>query len=413
MWTLAGNLTYSGCQWGMLVAIAKLGTVEGVGYFGLAFAITAPIIIFANMQLCVVAGTDTKRDYLFSDYLGLRIITTIIALPAMIGFGVISGSDRESVLIIIVIGVAKAIESMSDIVYGPCYQQERLERVAISMILKGLISLATLCTVMYVTRSILYASISLAISWAIIVVLYDIKSPAVIARMARESHIAMVEDLNMHPHFNWPKLRKLLTLALPLGFVTMLGSLTLNGPRYFIEWCFGKHDLGIFVALAYLMAAGNTIFTALGQSTMPRMSKYYAAKDFRAFKKLLVKQVAFAAMLTVCGVLLVSMAGQWLLSVIYKPEYATHQTEFIWLTLGTGIGFIGGYLGQGVTAARAYRHLTISSVTITASAILISWMLIPKFGILGAAWTTGLVGVVSCIMPIIILITLLRKEACS
>jgi O-antigen/teichoic acid export membrane protein len=266
---------------------------------------------------------------------------------------------------------------------------------------------------MYITHSILYASVSLAISWAIIVVLYDIKSPAVIAKLARESRIAMVEELNMHPHFDWPKLKKLMILALPLGFVTMLGSLTLNGPRYFIEWCFGKHDLGIFVAMAYLMAAGNTIFAALGQSTMPRMSKYYSAKDFSAFKKLLAKQVGFAALLTVCGVLLACVAGQWLLSVIYKPEYATRQTEFVWLTLGTGIGFIGGYLGQGVTATRAYRRLMISSVTITSLAILISWLLIPKFGILGAAWTTGLVGVVSCIIYIIILIMLLRKEARS
>ena len=34
-WTLTGNVVYAGCQWGMLMAIAKLGTPAMLGQFAL------------------------------------------------------------------------------------------------------------------------------------------------------------------------------------------------------------------------------------------------------------------------------------------------------------------------------------------------------------------------------------------
>jgi hypothetical protein len=34
-WTMVGNFVYAGCQWGMLMVLAKLGTPEIVGTFAL------------------------------------------------------------------------------------------------------------------------------------------------------------------------------------------------------------------------------------------------------------------------------------------------------------------------------------------------------------------------------------------
>src|SRR5580700_4270976 len=79
-WTLAGYAVYAGCQWGMLVALAKLGTPAMVGQFALGLAATAPLLMFANLQLRTVLATDTRGEYAFSDYLGLRLSSTLLAL---------------------------------------------------------------------------------------------------------------------------------------------------------------------------------------------------------------------------------------------------------------------------------------------------------------------------------------------
>ena len=50
-WVLAGNLVYAACQWGMIVALAKLGSSYMVGQFSLGLAIATPVLMFTNLHL--------------------------------------------------------------------------------------------------------------------------------------------------------------------------------------------------------------------------------------------------------------------------------------------------------------------------------------------------------------------------
>lgn len=79
-WTFVSNVVYAACQWGMLVVIAKLGSPEMVGQFTLGLAVTAPVMLFTSLHLRAVQATDAKQQYIFGDYLGLRLISTGLAL---------------------------------------------------------------------------------------------------------------------------------------------------------------------------------------------------------------------------------------------------------------------------------------------------------------------------------------------
>src|ERR1700761_4467989 len=79
VWTFAGNIVYSGCQWGGLVVLAKLGSPELVGEYSLGLAIAMPVLMFAMLQLRPVIASDVREEYRFGDYLGFRILTTIVA----------------------------------------------------------------------------------------------------------------------------------------------------------------------------------------------------------------------------------------------------------------------------------------------------------------------------------------------
>jgi O-antigen/teichoic acid export membrane protein len=67
-WALAGNVVYAGCQWGMLMVLAKLGSTEMVGRFALGLAITAPVITFVKFDLRAIQATDIQGIYSFRDY---------------------------------------------------------------------------------------------------------------------------------------------------------------------------------------------------------------------------------------------------------------------------------------------------------------------------------------------------------
>jgi O-antigen/teichoic acid export membrane protein len=141
-WTLAGNVVYAGCQWGMLVVLAKFGSPEKVGQFALGLAVTAPIIMFSNLQLRAIQATDARREYRFGHYLALRLATMALALFVIVG---IACTYRlESALVILAVGLSKAFESLSDVVYGLLQFHERMDRIALSMMIKGPLSLAAL-----------------------------------------------------------------------------------------------------------------------------------------------------------------------------------------------------------------------------------------------------------------------------
>ena len=414
-WTFVGNVVYAVCQWGMLVVLAKLGSPEMVGQFTLGLAVTAPVILFTNLHLRVVQSTDVRQEYVFGDYLGLRLISTGLALLIIAGITLTAGYRWETSLVIVVVGMAKALESISDVFYGLIQQHERMDRIGISMMMKGPLSLLFLGLGIYITRSVLWGAVGLTVAWAIVLLGYDIRSAALMLntyqikiQSERLGEPAMA-TVALRPRGHWGTLRKLVWLALPLGFVMMLISLNINIPRYFIERYLGARDLGIFAAISYLMVVGNMVVNALGESASPRLAKYYAARDSIAFRTLLLKLVGFAALVGGVAVVVALVAGRQILILLYQPEYAQHTNLFVWLMVAAGISYIASFLGYGMTAARYLRiQLPVFILVVTTSSTACLWLL-PTFGLQGAAIALLLGAIIQAVMSLGVIIHALYK----
>lgn len=388
-WIFAGNVIYAACQWGMLVVLAKLGSPEMVGQFTLGLAVTAPVVMFANLQLRVIQATDAKHQYVFGDYLGLRLISSGLALVAILAIALAAGYRRETTLVILVVGLAKVVESISDVIHGLIQQHEQMDRIAVSMMLKGSLSLLLLSAGVYLTGSVLWGTLGLAIAGAVVLASYDLRSGAIVLNSFSTSQNQKNLDFNsaiaLRPRWHLRTLAKLLWLALPLGFVMMLISLNVNIPNYFIERYLGERELGVFAAIAYLMVAGNMVVQALADSSSPRLAKYYAAGNSKAFRTLLLKLAGVGALLGGTGVLVAIVAGREILTLLYRPEYAVHTELFVWLMVVAGIGYVSSFLGHGMTAARYLRiQCPLFALTTSITAIACLW-LIPTYGLRGVA----------------------------
>lgn len=395
-WTFGGNVIYAASQWGMLIVIARLGTPELVGKFSLALALTAPIMLLSNLQLRGIQTSDAERRFAFRDYLSLRFITTILAL--LISIGVASlGIYVDSRSLIIAVALAKSCESISDVFYGLLQQNERMDIIAQSLILRGLLSLATLTAIMYLTSSLLWGVIAMTISWAVILLLFDIpRSTGITYQLNQIQRDA--------PRTSSPskRLTSLVVLALPLGITMLLVSLNTSIPRYFIEHDLDTYTLGIFSALSYVLIAGRTIITALGHSASPRLAKFYAARDKHAFRSLASKLIGVGALLGICGIAASIIAGKLLLSMIYGPEYGAYNHVFVLLMTASGIIYIASFMGYIMTAA---QYFSIQAPLFT-GVVLISglacWLLVPTYGMTGAALAAIISAVVQLILTALV-----------
>jgi O-antigen/teichoic acid export membrane protein len=163
-------------------------------------------------------------------------------------------------------------------------------------------------------------------------------------------------------------------------------SLNVNIPRYFIQRDLGAGLLGVYAAVGYVLIAGTTLITSVGQAASPRLAKYYASGDKTAFLKLVKLLILVGSLLALAAILLVEVGGRDFVIFVYGHEYAGNLDFFRLLTIAAGIGFIGSFIGYAVTAARyffAQAPLYAGVVALTAAGCA---LLIPHYGLTGAGW---------------------------
>jgi O-antigen/teichoic acid export membrane protein len=415
LWTLIGNVIYAACQWGMLVALAKLGTPQLVGEFALAMAITAPIVLGAGLSLRSVQATDAASEYPFGDYLLVRLLTTAAAGAVIVGIVWFSHYGWHKAAIILVVGLAKAFESISDIFYGLLQQHERMDRIAASMMIKGPLSLVALGAAIYLSGDLLLGVCGLAAAWLLLLIVYDARNGASVLKAApnlEHTPVKFGSALARRLQVSWrPRALLALTLlALPVGIVMAIVSFNTNIPRYFIEHDLGAWDLGIFAAVAYPLAAGTIVVNALGQSAAPRLARYYADRDYRAFSSLIRKLLCLDLAIGVSGILLIWWAGRPILLLLYRPEYANSTGVFLWLGVAAGISYLASLLGYAMTAARYFRaQLPVFLIATLVTAVGCT-ILVPRYQLSGAAMAMILAAISQAIGSVAVITHALRSQ---
>jgi len=370
-WMFAGTAVYAGCQWGCLAALAKLGTPAVVGLFALGLAVAAPLLQFAGLQLRAVQATDAAGAFAFGDYLGLTLLTTGLAVVLLGGASLAFGG--EAGLTVLLVGVGKGFDGVGEAFFGLLQKRERLDRVARSLAVNGVLSLALLGAAVALTGSAAWAAGGWALASAL--TLCGCTIPAAL------------DSGPLRPRWRARRLLRLAWLALPLGFVLLLLSLNANLPRYFLERSRGAAELGVFAAAAYLVVVGNTAVAALGQSASPSLARCYESGDLAAYRGLLLRLLSAGALAAVVVVLAAVAAGPPLLALLYTPEYAADGLMIVWLAVAAGLGFVSSFLGYAMTAARRFRVQAALFGVVTVVTAAASALLIPRHGARGAALT--------------------------
>ena len=387
-WTLAGNAINAACQWGMLVSIAKLGTPAMVGQFTLGLAVAAPVFMLTSLQLRAVLATDVRNEYRLGHYIAPRMLGTAAGLILILTFALASHYRRDTAVVVLLVSAAKAVETLSDIIYGFWQKHERFDKIAMAMIGRGIGSVAIMAAVLYSTRSIAVACGAMALYWFVWLATYEYSG-------TRSLLASVSPGEALRTEWDMGKCRRLVVLSLPLGVVMLLISLNSNLPRYFVEHYCGEAGLGYFAAMAYAFVAGNTVMSAMGQSAMPRLARNFDSNR-PAFARLLKKMLLLGAAVGVLGIGVALLFGAAFLRLAYRPDYAQYSIVFSWLMVAAAVAYVGSMLGYGMTAARMFRPQVPLFVAATASTVLGCWLLIPRLGLAGGAYAVLIGSLVSC-----------------
>lgn len=376
LWAGTGHAIYLACQYGMLMAIAKLGTQADVGMFVLALAVTAPVIIMSQMQLRQLHVTDGPGEAAFGDYLTLRLVTTALALLAVAVVVLVAGYDRRMVAVTAAIALAKGFESVSDIAHGTLQREERMDVVARSLALKGICSLAVLVAVLAVARDLTIAVAAMAAVWGLVMIGYDL--PA-----ARRSSSNPDTRLVWRPAFA----RRLLRNGLPLAVTSGLVSLSGNLPRYFLDSFGGKDAVALFAVAATPLTVLGLANMAVSQATLPRAAQYFQTGCNSALVKLSGSIVALQVCAAALVAIVFALAGEWIMVLLFAREYASAGPIAALMAAGVALGGLGAYGSTILLAGRRF-HLHLWNISVVVAVQLpICYVLIRSAGVWGAGWS--------------------------
>jgi O-antigen/teichoic acid export membrane protein len=403
VWTFAGNGIYALCQWAAIVCLAKLGSVEMVGVFALALAITNPITFLANLQLRVLYVTDQKSKYPFGEILGLRLMLGAVAFVIMVAVCRAAGYSQNTTAVIMLVGVAFLIDSISENYYAIAQRRERMDRIALSQIFRGFLAVAALALIVRFTGNLAWAALGLVIGRILVFLTFDSArktfnlagSESPLETSGKSESTSFWK--RVVPLWNLRNQMRMLWVAIPLGIASILISVNINMPRYFIEHFRGPHELGIFSALTYIPTAMMMVATALGYAVFTPLSKMYSQGQVRKFKVLVAKIVAFCAAVGAVGLVICAFAGHRILLILYRPEYAEHLQLLLWLVVWGSIGAVAAILGYAMTATSHFREQVPLFSAVTLSSMVACYFLVPRFGGLGGAFAALLAIVVQLI----------------
>ncbi len=382
-WALKGNFLYAVSQWALLIVLAKLGGSEVVGRYTLGLAITAPIILLTGLQLRSLVATDVREEGRFRDYVRLRLLLSIIALAVVGGIVFSFNFTAGQAVVILLVGLAKILESGSDIFYGVMQKHERMDAIALSKIMRGIATVFVCWVTLSVTESLVAGLVSIVLVWALVLVLVD---------YPKACHLGAVSFKGMSEVFSrdgWTKARLLPLVwhALPLGVVSMLISYNNAVPRYLLESYHGEKALGYFAAIAYFSSVITITVEALGQAVLPRLAKYYEGEPPQ-YWRLLGRLSVAALVLGLLGVVGALAIGTDLLRLVYKPEFSMYGGLLVLVMVLGAFESLCSAVGVGLTAARVLRFQVPVQLVVVMATTSAGLRFIPEYGLAGAAWAS-------------------------
>jgi O-antigen/teichoic acid export membrane protein len=400
-WMFVGNAIYAGGQFATLMLLAKLVRPELVGQYALGLAVVYPVMMLTNMQLRAVMTSGACQQTNFGHYLSLRLLTTSLALVIIFGITQVLRYQWELTAVVVMVGIAYAIETISDVYYARLQLHDRMAEISKSLIARALLSVVGLAVATYVTGNLLWGVAGVGLARAIVLFGYDICERT---HGLGEQSKWFSRNEALKPRLNLRLQRELLWLSLPLGIVVLLTSLNSNVPSYFIKHALGERDLGIFSVIGFMISVGNMAVVSLGQSAFTRLARSYAAGNYVAFGLLLGKLLAFGATLGVSGMIISKLAGREILTLFFRPEYAERADLLPWIMAAGGVLFMAQFLGFGMTAAGYYNSQVVLNILANLSLLAACYWFVAREGLLGAIFAMLIAAIVQLAGSVMVLV---------
>ena len=388
-WLVGGNFVFAFSQWVILIFFARMTNQENLGQYALALAIVTPIFAVGNLQLrpLYILDVNSEQKYTYTHFYYLRLICSFIALACCLVLGLFF---NVSILVLLLVGLLKFFESYSDIIYAYYNAHDQTQLISKSLFLKGTLSVLAVAVGLYLfdfyTALILFLIVYLVV-WLFVDNLY-IQKTQEIKKMSLDLGI--------------------MKSAIPMGISLGIVTLQSNIPRLFLDQYASIEAVGIFTVLSYFIIVGSIFINSICQYLSPRLT--HAWNHNRAyFKKLLSMALLVAGGLGLIAIFLSYFMGEFVLNLVYGAKYVAYTDAFVLTMVAGFILYLATVLGYTLTAIGFIKQQVYLFSIVLIFSVLVSYLCIPEYGIVGGIYTLMVSYLVQCILSLLVVLFRLKE----
>lgn len=366
-WTFLSNIVLAGVKWLMLIALAKWLAPTDVGYYALGLAVASPLTFFANMKLrTLFVSADTPH---YTAYATARNIVGIIVM--LILFVIAYVLYYDAWLIIILIGMSKMLDLVSDFMYALPHREQHMARISKIIIAKQVTLMVAFMITLLLTYNLIWTLfiqlviqfIWLGIEYVVFVRQYDF-------------------DRTRNRALTW----RILSLGIPLGVTQLVVSFNSFLPRYVLEYFTDAETLGYFAAIAYITVIANIVMGAISQNYLHVFKNQHDREDYKDLERTLYVDLGSIAVILSGVTFLISLfIGKFVLTFLYGAAYAQYDWVLMLLSGCLFFNALNWNIDTALTSVGIVKRQLYFVVIASGISIPVTILLIYAFGIKGAA----------------------------
>ena len=308
----------------ILMIIARVLGDYDAGVFTIAWAVGNLLLNVGKYGMREMQATDVTHKYSFRTYLNSRIISTAVMIVVSVGYVLYSavtiGYETSKTLIIILVCLLKAIDSVEDVYQGQQQLNGRLDVAGKCYTLRLTVTLAGYVITLFVCNNLLISTvITLAVSCIAAAYLLYLTAP--IAKDTDdkgkgEGVFSLFKD------------------CFRLFIATFLIFYMINAPKFVIDARMSSEaqaDYGYISMPVFIIGVlGQFIYAPI----IKGMADNYAKRDMKAFHKEILKQSLYLVILTAVIMAGTYLLGIPLLSIVFRKDLSIYKTGLIALMAG-------------------------------------------------------------------------------
>lgn len=363
-----GIFVYFFCQWVTTVIVVRLSGYNAAGIFALTISFANMFGFIGTFGVRGFQVSDVREDYSNGDYFGSRIITTAISLVPFAVLLIVRKYDAELTACCLAYMSFKCLEGFGDVNYGVMQRLKQYDWIAVSMTIKGIITLVAFILPLALGFGLLPAIICMSAAYLLSLLLYD-------AFKLRDSHIFKPSFANI-----WP----LLIACFPLMLSALTSSIMMYLPRDTIGNALGSTALGYYSSISTVVVVFSTLAASVWGAITPRISIMIINRNIDKLKKILMKIASILLITSVVILLLGKIFAPFAFELLFGYEILKYMYLLIPVLINAILLMCISFFDSVFIPLKRRRELFICNFIGLVICLVAVKPLTDKYGILGA-----------------------------